>query len=265
MLAEKWDESIDPTGWYLEWKYDGCRALWTGKKFVSRNGNTFYAPESFTRELGTDPLDGELWLAPDSFSKALSIIKQSEPVESNWAKLTYNVFDTLATSMKKQPYEVRYEYMRKTYTGRKFVNVVPAEVCKGPAHLRAYHDEAKKQGQEGVMLRRPGSLYQHGRSKDLLKVKDRLEADARVIGFQAGKGRLSGTMGALLCELPNGVDFKIGSGFSDDQRRHHPKKGAIVNFFYQGLTSSGRPRFPIFNDERIDLTWSDLQKSCKSK
>ncbi len=52
--------------------------------------------------------------------------------------------------------------------------------------------------------------------------------------------------GALECELDNGIKFKIGSGFSDAQRRKPVKIGSRVTFKYMGLTKSGCPRFPIF-------------------
>lgn len=41
------------------------------------------------------------------------------------------------------------------------------------------------------MLRQPGSLYVGKRSKTLLKVKTFYDAEAKVIGYEAGKVRLS--------------------------------------------------------------------------
>ena len=41
-------------------------------------------------------------------------------------------------------------------------------------------------------------------------------AEARVIGYQDGKGKHSGRMGALICEMldSTGAEFKVGTGFS---------------------------------------------------
>lgn len=44
----------------------------------------------------------------------------------------------------------------------------------------------------------------------------------------------------------SGVIFKIGSGFSDAQRKDPPKIGSKVTFKYQGLTVAKIPRFPIY-------------------
>src|SRR5437660_2866176 len=38
LLAESWDGSSDPSGWWLSEKLDGVRAYWDGKRFVSRLG-----------------------------------------------------------------------------------------------------------------------------------------------------------------------------------------------------------------------------------
>lgn len=94
-------------------------------------------------------------------------------------------------------------------------------------------------------------------------------------------------MGALMCELPNGKTFRLGSGyvlnpqistqkknthphpslwvpaladlvynrFDDAERADPPPIGAIVTFRYQELTPAGIPRFPTFVCVRIDATW----------
>jgi DNA ligase-1 len=51
--------------------------------------------------------------------------------------------------------------------------------------------EVQNLGGEGLMLRQPGSLYVGKRSKTLLKVKTFYDAEAKVIGYEAGKVRLS--------------------------------------------------------------------------
>lgn len=55
-------------------KLDGLRAVWNGKILLSRNGNPFYAPEFFTKDLPKDTvLDGELFLGRGMFQKCVSI------------------------------------------------------------------------------------------------------------------------------------------------------------------------------------------------
>jgi DNA ligase-1 len=52
--------------------------------------------------------------------------------------------------------------------------------------------------------------------------------------------------GAILVRGDDGIEFKIGSGFNDAQRRKPPKKGSRVTYKYMGKSNSGKPRFPIF-------------------
>ena len=109
-------------------------------------------------------------------------------------------------------------------------------------------------GGEGIILRRRSSLYQTGRSRDVLKVKSYADMDAVVIDHLAGKGRNQGRMGALLVELPgSGKRFKIGTGFSDEIRDNPPPVGSLITFKYYGFYQSGIPKFPSFIRSRDDL------------
>lgn len=38
MLAERWTEDVDPTGYWMSEKLDGVRAYWNGSNFYSRQG-----------------------------------------------------------------------------------------------------------------------------------------------------------------------------------------------------------------------------------
>ncbi|MCF6309080.1 MAG: hypothetical protein L3J19_01185 [Sulfurimonas sp.] len=40
--------------------------------------------------------------------------------------------------------------------------------------------------------------------------------------------------------------INIGSGLNNHQRSMPPKIGAIITFKYYGLTSKGKPRFPVY-------------------
>ncbi len=83
---------------------------------------------------------------------------------------------------------------------------------------------------EGVMLKDPKSLYEGTRSSSLLKVKRFEDAEATVIGHHKGSGRCDTMCGAIQVREKDGTEFKIGSGFTDAQRRSPPKKGSVVTF-----------------------------------
>jgi DNA ligase-1 len=142
--------------------------------------------------------------------------------------------------------------------------------CKGQSHLEAELKRIEQKSGEGVMLRKPKSLYVAGRSTTLLKVKSFHDAEAVVLSYEPGKGKHKGRVGALNCKMANGTRFKVGTGYalhakaldclghrlmvdvvdgarlSDAEREHPPAVGAIITYRFQELTPDGVPRFPSY-------------------
>ena len=251
LLAETWDGEQDVSGWWLSEKLDGVRAVWTGRQFLSRQGNIFHAPAWFTADLPEFPLDGELWLARRAFQRTVSIVRRhDEPAD--WRQIRYVVFDAPAELA---PFERRMQKYREHFKKcpALYVDVLEQSVCRGRDHLDRELDRIESLGGEGIMLRRPDSLYEAGRSSSLLKVKRFLDAEALVVDHEPGKGRHRGRLGALICELPGGLRFAVGSGLSDAERESPPAIGSLITFRYQELTERGVPRFPTYVRLRTDL------------
>ncbi len=245
LLAERWESDRDLTGWWLSEKLDGVRAWWDGRgRFLSRQGNEFHAPAWFTAGLPNVPLDGELWLDRKAFQRTVSIVRRHDQPD-DWRRITFMVFDAPTVP---EPFESRQAIVEEAFREHQpaFARVVPQDFCDGVDHLRSELARIESLGGEGLMLREPGSRYEAGRSGTLLKVKTFRDAEARVVEHLAGKGRHRGRMGALLVELPSGVKFHVGTGFTDAQRDRPPQIGSYITFRYQELTDSGVPRFPSF-------------------
>jgi len=96
------------------------------------------------------------------------------------------------------------------------------------------------------MLHRADAPLASGRSDLLLKLKPLADAEAVVVGHEPGKGRLVGQLGALELKTPEEIRFKLGTCFTDAQRRNPPAVGATVTYRYPDLTPSGKPRFASF-------------------
>jgi DNA ligase 1 len=250
LLAHKWETEHDPTGWWMSEKLDGIRAYWDGECFVSRLGNKFFAPDWFTEDLPADTLDGELWVGRKMFQKTTSIVR-SGAAGQEWKTVQYVVFDAPNA---KGGFEDRIAHAQKVLTRSaaphaRWLEHVP---CDGIDHLREELARVEGLGGEGLMLRRPGSKYEVGRSSSLLKVKTFHDAEARVIDREPGTGKNKGRLCALVCELADGVRFNVGTGFSDAERGAPPQIGALITFRYQELSNDGVPRFPSYVGERID-------------
>lgn len=250
LLANVWTPAIDPTGWWVSEKYDGLRGFWDGKKLWTRNGNAIHAPDYFLAELPADvALDGELWIGRGKFEETLSVVLSQVP-DDRWKGVRFMVFDA---PQAKGTFEQRTQFV-KTALPEKNVHVraVPQELCKSAAHLLAERDRVVALGGEGLMLRKPESEYEAGRSPTLLKVKPQDDAEATVIAHIPGKGKLAGMLGSIRVCTAEGREFSIGAGFTNAQRETPPPIGTVITYRYRGLTSTGLPRFPSFLRVRKD-------------
>jgi DNA ligase-1 len=250
LLAHVWSDEHDPTDWWMSEKLDGVRAYWDGKQFLSRKNNIFYAPEWFTAGLPNHALDGELWIDRKQFDRTSGLVRrQDKPVE--WKEIKYLVFDAPDA---KGPFEDRMKFLADGIGGWKasFAALHEHGRCAGFDHLFAELDRVTALGGEGLMLRKPGSQYERTRSMSLLKVKKFLDAEAIVLGYEAGLGRHKGRVGALTARLGNGKEFRVGTGLKDKEREAPPAVGSIINVKYQELTKDGIPRFPVYVGLRPD-------------
>lgn len=251
LLAESWDTAADLTDWWMSEKLDGVRAYWDGKQFLSRQGNLYHAPDWFVAGLPPVPLDGELWIDRRKFQRTVSIVRRQDKNDL-WNEVRFLVFDAPAAA---GGFEDRLAFLADALAkgAAKFARQHPHQRCRSLEALRAELTRIESLGGEGLMLRQPGSKYVAGRSSTLLKIKTFHDAEATVVGHQAGAGRHQGRLGALLVRLPDGTDFAIGTGFSDREREHPPAIGATVTFRYQELSEAGVPRFPSWVGVRHDV------------
>ena len=250
LLANVWNPSIDPTGWWVSEKYDGLRGYWDGRKLWSRKGSAIFAPDYFLAELPKDiALDGELWMGRGKFEETISAVLSQTPDE-RWKRVRFMVFDAPQV---KGTFEQRTEFLREILRAEnQFVKAVAQERCKGTAQLLAERDRVVALGGEGLMLRKPESAYAEGRSPTLLKVKPHDDAEATVIGHLPGKGKFAGQLGSLRVRTAGGLEFSLGTGFTDAQRAAPPPAGTVITYRHRGLTSKGLPRFPSFLRVRRD-------------
>lgn len=249
LLAHKWENDVALHGWWMSEKLDGVRAYWDGTKFQSRLGNTFLAPAWFTAGLPTHPLDGELWVGRGEFQTCVSIVRRQD-AGPQWKQVQYLVFDAPHLD---RPFEERLAYLATLWKdGHPYARPHAHERCDSVEQLRAELARVEALGGEGLMLRKPGSKYEVGRSTTLLKVKTFHDAEGRVVGYEAGRGKHKGRTGAIELEAADGTRFTVGTGLSDAERKDPPPIGAIVTYRYQELTRDGVPRFPSYVGVAID-------------
>jgi DNA ligase 1 len=246
MLAKAYQKGLPLDEFLVSEKFDGVRGYWDGQRLLTRAGNPIAAPAWFTAGLPTTPLDGELWAGRGRFSQAVATLRSSNASDAQWRAMQYQVFDM---PLHAGDFEARYAAMRTTLpdTTRPWVQVVAQQRVQSEAKLQQLLRDVVSGGGEGLVLHRAAALHAAGRSDDVRKLKPFDDAEARVVALEPGRGKYAHMTGALWVEwpAPEGakIHFKLGTGFSDAQRRSPPAVGSWVTFRYRGTTNKGVPRF----------------------
>jgi bifunctional non-homologous end joining protein LigD len=243
MLATLSTLPRDEQGWAYEIKWDGVRAIAyceTGRlRLESRTLReiTQHYPElrPLGAELGSREavLDGEIVAFDDEGKPSFERLQGRINLGSEAAvrrrmadvPVTYMVFDVLyvdGRSLVDAAYTERRSRLEELELDGPHWQTPASHRGEGEALLRL----TKARGLEGLVAKRLDSRYLVGRrSRAWLKVKNTMRQELVVGGWLAGKGRRSGTLGALLVgyydEDGDGNRLRyagrVGSGFTDEQ------------------------------------------------
>ena len=250
-LAKVYQPGMPLDGYWVSEKLDGVRAYWDGAQLWSKGGNRIAAPEWFTRGYPDQAMEGELWMGRGRFAEVSAAVHRLRPQAQEWRQIRLMLFDLPES---RQPFAVRVQEMRALVVASSSYTLEMITQTPATDHDRLMQqlDKVMARGGEGLMLHHGDSVYHAGRSDAVLKVKRYQDAEARVIGHVGGQGKFAGMLGALQVETDDGRRFRLGTGFSDAERRDPPPIGSTVTFKYYGLTATGLPRFASFLRVRRD-------------
>ena len=261
-------------------KLDGIRAVVRDGIVYSRSNKPI--PNQYVQRLFAEyeHFDGELIVGEptsktvyrDTVSGVMSI--DGEPGAS------FYVFDHI--EYPKHAYTVRSRYIE--FDRPDYVVRHGQVLIHNLDDLLKHEEAALVAGYEGLILRDPNAPYKMGRStareQYLLKLKRFVDAEAVVIGFEErmhngneatiselGRTKRSshkanksgrGDLGALVCRTAEGIEFNIGTGFTDSERQRiwdSPDHflGKYVKFKYFPVGVKEAPRHPVF------LGWRDVR------
>ncbi len=245
ILADVFSSAINPAEYWVSEKLDGIRAYWDGSQLFFRSGHPIQVPAWYTAGFQNIPLDGEFWLGRGRFEHLSGIVRKGVPVDAEWRQIRFMLFelpDAPGTFTERKDRLVELA----AAAGVPWFKAVEQQRVADGKSLQDLLSIVVAGGGEGLMLHRAEAPFASGRSADLLKLKPFLDSEARVIGHLNGKGRHHSRLGALIVATQDGKEFRIGTGFTDEQRENPPPVGAVVTYRYQGVTANGLPRFPVF-------------------
>ncbi len=243
-LANIYHQGIDLQKYLVSEKLDGVRAYWDGKHLLSKGGNVFNAPDWFVANFPAEHLEGELWIGRGKFAEVSGIVRRKAASEG-WRKVHWMLFDMPQHSGSFAQRLAAMQKIAKEVNSPYLLVIEQKTVASHKILMKDLNDIVKKGG-EGLMLHRKDSLYQAVRNDDILKLKTYDDAEARVLAYVAGKGKYQGMMGSLMVENEEGINFKIGGGFTVEQRQKPPKIGSIISYKHYGKTKNNKPRFASF-------------------
>ena len=252
MLPIVYRGGVDVSQYWISEKLDGVRGRWDGRHLWARSGAAIDPPAWFTAHWPAVPMDGEIWIARGRFDAISTLVRTPGIGGGGWRQVHFMVFDLPGD---RGTFEQRVLHMRALIpaAGVSWLRVIPQFRVRDRSELDAKLKAVVAAGGEGLVLQRRDALYAVGRSQTLLKYKPYDDAEARVVAYTSGTGKYAGKLGALVVRRPDGLQFRIGSGFSDAQRGHPPPLGSQVTYRYNGLTARGTPRFARFLHIRYDM------------
>lgn len=263
MLAKDYTDYKDKLAFpvYSQPKLDGLRCVITREGAFSRQWKPFatldYVQEAVARLFEDNPgllaLDGEMYSheLKDRFEEIVSIVKQpkatAEDLEKCKASVQYHVYDAVFPDQ--VTFSMRTNMVHKLITELQspYVKYVETERIRNQDDLDAMYQQYMQEGYEGQMIRTPTSLYQHNRTKDLLKRKDFQDAEFEIVGYKEGKGSREGCI-ILQLTKADGKEFdSVPVGGVEYLKRLWNRReellGLRATVKYQNLSNDGIPRF----------------------
>jgi len=195
---------------------------------------------------GTYYLDGENYVHShrDRFEELTSLIRPDEPRPGHDV-VEYHVYDIVSTNT----FLNRFKQLEHVFDTATSVKLVETHVAADEAQLLGHYEHFKKQGYEGAMCRTLDTPYEHKRSSSLLKMKDFVDGEFRIVRLEEGRGKLQGHVGAFVCITAEGKEFGAKGAMPNEALRQawlEPEKwiGKMMTVKYFGVTAEGSLRFP---------------------
>lgn len=271
MLAKKYHDEKGKIVYpcVVQPKLDGSRTFAhvtkDGCKLISRQLKEYTGLDHITNELaplhkkyGDFILDGELFNPDLDFQTIMSLVRKTKNYTKESTQIQLWVYDMVSEDTFHQRF-INWSYITLNLTN---VRQVATHIVKSEDEIFRFHKKFVHEGYEGTMIRNLGSEYKiNGRSSDLLKLKDFLDEEFKIVGFKSGKGKFENiptfelitSTGATFEAVPKGTEEQRASYLVNAES--YIGKLATVRFFEYTTSDPPVPRFPVIVDlDRQDVT-----------
>lgn len=270
MTAKKWKERKKKVAFpvFSQPKLDGMRCIVKRDGMWSRYGKPILsAPHIFESLKGWLSIhdaifDGELYTHKfkKDFEQIISLARQTKPTAEDLSKsaehLEYHIYDFYVSTFPDRPVEERHALLKDVVALLKKLNpkikivYVGLDKAKTEEDLDELYAGYLENGYEGQMVRIPGSPYVNKRSNNLLKRKEFLDEEFKIVDVLSGKGGHENMAAKVICKMKDGRTFEAGMIGSHEYCAELLKKkkdviGQMATIIFQNYTEDGKgvPRF----------------------
>jgi DNA ligase-1 len=276
------DESGVGAAVFSQPKLDGIRCIAMREGLFTRTGKEITAVphiheelEPFFEKYPNAVLDGELYnhAYKDDFNKIIHLVRKQnltdEHLEESKKMIQYHIYDAPVIG-KHNPFrkggcytekdyfsdrlsvlEAQFHYLELDNLNTKYDDslvIVETIEIHGREQLDRCYEDYVEAGYEGQMIRLDGP-YENKRSPRLLKRKEFMDREYKILGYEEGEGNRAGTIKHFKFENEYGKGFHSNVKGSFEYLAELLEKAdeligkdATVKFF--NLTPDGVPRFP---------------------
>ena len=253
MLACPFDENKIKFPCLCQPKYDGVRCTISkgddgAISIISRKGKEYDIPHLkkwAENHQSLLPLDGELYNHKElTFEQIVSAVKKKSDITS---KIRYVVYDRPVEGVTNRlRWDKLYEDFYNIRNEAAYLST--SQTCFNMDNILDYHKKCVDAGYEGVIIRNLCGEYEFGfRSNNLIKLKDFMDAEFKIVDVLEATGRDAGTA-IFICKCDGG-EFRVKPQGSYEKRAEYLRKwkrlmGKYVTVKFQEYTKFGKPRFP---------------------
>ena len=256
----------------VEDKLNGICCIGTQARLHSYKGKSFYCVEHIADALRDifekNPnliLHGELFNKEyknllNRISSLVSVNRKPKDIteedRSESKKIIkYYVYDCFGgTITKETPFVVRKQYLKELLKDIPFVEIHDYTFAKNEAEVRAALAKTRADKDEGIMVKLLDGVYEQKRSQNILKLKNWMDREYKILDFIEGTGNWAGCVKKVVCELDppatNGKttfesnirgDMPVLSQLLIDKDLHI---GKLATVDFQELSEFGIPLIP---------------------
>ena len=267
MLAHDFTKTPVESG-YTQPKLDGIRMVVNSRGLYSRSNKPIVAVphienllKTFIEKFPTVTLDGELYnhALKDNFQKITSLVRKTvnigkDELAESAELVQYHVYDMFDSSNPSMTFIERNAWLQENLPigiSENFsIQLVKTDKADSSEDIDKLYGEYTTAGYEGQMIRQ-NTPYEFKRTKNLLKRKEFITEEYKVVEIQEGNGNWAGYAKRFILELADGTQFSSGVRGSQEKLAELLKNKDSVDWAtcrYFELSNDGVPRFPVVID-----------------